>query len=107
MTNRWPANLADVATIRLHFLGPPRIERDGRLVEPDTRKATALLAYLAVTGERPSRDFLAAFLWPEFDDSRARAALRRTLSALKATIYAEIGQETGAWQPEIWKLMEW
>jgi hypothetical protein len=22
-------------------------------------------------------------------------------------IYAEIGQETGEWQPEIWKLMEW
>jgi tetratricopeptide (TPR) repeat protein len=22
-------------------------------------------------------------------------------------IYAEIGQETGQWQPEIWKLMEW
>jgi tetratricopeptide (TPR) repeat protein len=22
-------------------------------------------------------------------------------------IYADIGQETGQWQPEIWKLMEW
>ncbi len=75
-----------MAPLKLFFLGPPRIERDGRIVEPDTRKATALLAYLALSGERPSRDFLAAFLWPDFDDSHAKAALRRTLSALKATI---------------------
>jgi len=31
-----------MATVRLHFLGPPRIKRDDRIVEPDTRKATAL-----------------------------------------------------------------
>jgi DNA-binding SARP family transcriptional activator/predicted ATPase len=72
--------------LKLYFLGPPRLERDGQIVEPDTRKATALLAYLAVMGERPSREALAALLWPEFDDSRAKAALRRTLSALKATV---------------------
>ena len=72
--------------LKLYFLGPPRLERDGRIVEPDTRKATALLAYLALVGERPSRDALAAFLWPEFDDRRAKAALRRTLSALKSTV---------------------
>jgi hypothetical protein len=23
------------------------------------------------------------------------------------TIFAEIGEEAGAWQPEIWKLVEW
>lgn len=75
-----------MSLLKLHFLGPPRIERDGRIVDPDTRKATALLAYLALSGERPSRDFLAAFLWPDLDDSHAKAALRRTLSALKSTI---------------------
>ena len=26
-----------------------------------------MLAYLALSGERPSRDWLAAFLWPEYD----------------------------------------
>ena len=90
--------------LRLLLLGPPRIERDDQILEIDTRKATALLAYLALSGERPSRDWLAFFLWPEFDDSRARAALRRTLSALKAAIgegaiYAtreQIGLEPGA-----------
>ncbi|MFN2189635.1 MAG: ATP-binding protein, partial [Candidatus Promineifilaceae bacterium] len=75
-----------MAGIKLFLLGPPRIEVDGQVAEPDTRKAVALLAYLALSGERLSRDALAVFLWPEFDDRRARAALRRTLSALKATI---------------------
>jgi len=62
------------------------MERDGRALEPDTRKAVALLAYLAVTGRFHTRDALAALLWPEMDDSHARAALRRTLSSLKAAV---------------------
>jgi DNA-binding SARP family transcriptional activator len=75
-----------MGSLRLFFLGPPRIERDGRLLDTDTRKATAMLAYLALTGERQTRDALAALLWPDFDDSRAKAALRRTLSALKSAV---------------------
>lgn len=73
-------------SLRLHFLGPPRLERDGRAVDTDTRKAVALLAYLAITGEYQTRDTLAALLWPEIDDERARAALRRTLSSLRAAV---------------------
>ncbi|MBP8948163.1 MAG: AAA family ATPase [Candidatus Promineofilum sp.] len=72
--------------LRLHLLGSPRLERDGQTLEPDTRKATALLAYLAVTGRFHTRDALAALLWPEMDDSHARAALRRTLSSLKSVV---------------------
>ena len=33
-----------------------------------------------------TRDTLAALLWPEMDDAHARAALRRTLSSLKAAV---------------------
>lgn len=73
-------------TLNLYFLGQPRIERDGRPVDTDTRKATALLAYLAVSGNFQSRETLAALLWPEMDDDRARAALRRTLSSLRAAV---------------------
>lgn len=76
----------NAASLRLLFLGSPYIEQDGKPVEPDTRKAVALLAYLAVTGEYQTRDALAALLWPEMDDERARAALRRTLSSLKQAI---------------------
>ncbi len=67
---------------KLFFLGSPRIERAGETFEVDTRKAIALLAYLALEGGRHSRDALAALLWPEHGQSKARAALRRTLSAL-------------------------
>jgi predicted ATPase/DNA-binding SARP family transcriptional activator len=66
----------------ISLLGAPRIERDGAPVEVDTRKATALAAYLAVTRRGHTRDALAGLLWPEYNQSRARAALRRTLSSL-------------------------
>jgi DNA-binding SARP family transcriptional activator len=51
-------------------------------VTTDTRKAVALLAYLAVTGRRHGRDILAGLLWPDADQEHSRSALRRTLSAL-------------------------
>ena len=71
-----------MARLTISLLGSPRIEVDGVPIAVDTRKAVALLAYLAVTGERKSRDTLASFLWPDYDSEHARAALRRTLSAL-------------------------
>jgi predicted ATPase/DNA-binding SARP family transcriptional activator len=66
----------------ISLLGAPRIEHDGVPVEVDTRKAIALAAYLAVTRQGHTRDALAGLLWPEYNQSRARAALRRTLSSL-------------------------
>jgi ABC-type oligopeptide transport system substrate-binding subunit/DNA-binding SARP family transcriptional activator len=70
----------------LRFLGPPYLEVDNQAVELDRRKAVALLAYLAVTGQPHPRDSLAALLWPDYDQSKARAALRRTLSTLNRTL---------------------
>jgi DNA-binding SARP family transcriptional activator/tetratricopeptide (TPR) repeat protein len=67
---------------RISLLGAPRVEHDGRQIEVDTRKATALLAYLAVTRRRHARHALAGLLWPEYNQTKARAALRRTLSSL-------------------------
>ena len=46
----------------------------------------ALLAYLAVTGRCHRRDSLATLLWPELDQSRALAYLRRILSMLRKTL---------------------
>ena len=66
----------------ISLLGTPRIEYNGVPVEVDTRKAIALAAYLAVTEQSHTRDALAGLLWPEYNRSRARAALRRTLSSL-------------------------
>ena len=48
--------------LALYLLGAPRIERDGVPIRLDRRKATALLAYLAVTGVRHRRDSLVNLL---------------------------------------------
>lgn len=72
--------------LRISLLGTPLVEFQGRPLDVDTRKATAMLAYLAVTGHPQSREVVAALLWPEFDIDRSRAALRRTLSTLRAAL---------------------
>jgi DNA-binding SARP family transcriptional activator len=70
-----------VSELRLRLFGAPELSLDGSQVTFDTRKAVALLAYLAVTGRPQRRESLAALLWPESEQGRARASLRRTLSA--------------------------
>jgi len=86
-----------MSQLAVFLFGPPRLERDGEPTNVDTRKAIALLAYLAVTGQRHSRDALAALLWPDYDQSHARATLRRTLSALNKALagnWLSIDRET-------------
>jgi DNA-binding SARP family transcriptional activator len=83
--------------LKLFLLGAPRVEYSDAPIEVDTRKAIALLVYLAVTRRVHSRDALAALLWPEHDQARARAVLRRTLSALNKALngdYLNADRET-------------
>lgn len=85
--------------LTVHLLGTPDIRLDDRPVVVDTRKATALLAYLAVSQRPQSRDTLAALLWEEYDQASARGALRRTLSTLKGALnggFLAIGRESVA-----------
>src|SRR4051812_19192718 len=42
---------ATVFRLTIALLGPPRVECDGQPLRVDTRKAIALVAFLAVTGE--------------------------------------------------------
>lgn len=70
--------------LRIALLGPPRVDANGEPVVVDTRKAIALLAYVAVVGRPVARETLADLLWPESDPEDARGALRRTLSVLRA-----------------------
>src|SRR5690242_9161438 len=72
--------------LSLALLGPPVVRRDGAPVTFDTRKATALLALLAVTGREHSREQLADLFWPEADSVKGRASLRRTLSVTAAVM---------------------
>ncbi len=75
-----------VSRLALYLLGPPRIECDGVPIQVDTRKAIALLVYIAVTGESHRRSSLVNLLWPEYDRTRGRTALRRTLYALRKAL---------------------
>jgi len=85
-----PLRLASrrVATpsLAIDLLGPPVMLADGVPLAVDTRKATALLAYLAVEGGVHNRDSLAELLWPDYATDRGRAALRRTLSTLRSAL---------------------
>jgi DNA-binding SARP family transcriptional activator len=73
-----------MARFTLALLGSPQIGLDEVPIRFDTRKAVALLAYLACTRQAHSREALAALLWPEYAD--ARNALRRTLSAIQHSL---------------------
>jgi len=75
-----------LAQLKLYTLGAPQIEVDGRPIQIERRKALALLIYLAVTGQSHTREALATFFWPDYDQSRAYANLRRTLWELNQAL---------------------
>jgi DNA-binding SARP family transcriptional activator len=81
--------VAPDAGLEISLLGPPRVARDGEPVAFDTRKATALLAHLALSERPRSREALCGLLWPDRDPDHARGALRRTLSALRKAVGEE------------------
>jgi len=72
-----------VSPIHIRLFGAPEIERNGQTIPVPRRKTLALLTYLAVTGQMQSREALATLFWPEYDQSRTLANLRRDLSRLK------------------------
>jgi DNA-binding SARP family transcriptional activator len=78
--------LLSMRSLNISLLGAPRIEVDGQPLVVDTRKATAMLAFLAVSGHPHARAVIAGLLWPEADPERSRSALRRTLSTLRGAL---------------------
>ncbi|MBL1131258.1 MAG: hypothetical protein D8M54_22550 [Chloroflexi bacterium] len=73
-----------MAALSMELFGGLTVKLHGRpLTTFKSRKAEALLVYLAC-GARPySREELAAFLWDESDPTQAQANLRKTLSDLR------------------------
>jgi DNA-binding SARP family transcriptional activator/predicted ATPase len=72
-------------TLEIVTLGGLQIRLGGRPVTHlATRKAGALLVYLALAGRAHAREQLAGLLWGEVTDARARASLRKALSELRA-----------------------
>jgi class 3 adenylate cyclase len=73
--------------LRLRVLGDLTIEVDGEVVEPPaSRRARALLGWLALDPKMHSRSSLAARFWPDVLDESARTSLRSALSALRRAL---------------------
>ncbi|MET0269466.1 MAG: tetratricopeptide repeat protein [Sphingomonas sp.] len=75
-----------------------RLSGDFRIVDcatgadatPRSRKARALLAYLALSPDRcASRERLIGLLWSDRGEEQARASLRQTLAELRGTAFEE------------------
>lgn len=75
------------ARIRLRLLGSFALAQDGEpaeLIETTSRKAMALVAYLAMQPEySASREALATLLWGNRSDRQARHSLRQALASLR------------------------
>lgn len=92
-----------MAGLVIRLLGSPSVSlADGRLVAPTPgAKAIGLLAYLALEPRGHSREELAGLLWGESPEAEARASLRQTLRAIRASFgdviradrfHAELGE---------------
>jgi predicted ATPase/DNA-binding SARP family transcriptional activator len=72
---------------RLRLFGPIQVERDGAVpTNPSSRKALALVGYLAVLGQPCARAALADLFWPDIPEARGRANLSWVLNKLSAML---------------------
>src|SRR5688500_19716683 len=80
-----------MAALRIALLGTFEARLDcGPAVVLPRRKAQALLAYLALRpGQPQARDKLAALLWGNAPDERARHSLRQALVTLRQALLRE------------------
>lgn len=74
-------------TLHLKLLGAPQISLNEEPVRAFvTRKAQALLIYVAVTQHAQSREALAGLFWGDLSDEQARNNLRRVLPNLRQLV---------------------
>jgi predicted ATPase/DNA-binding SARP family transcriptional activator len=92
--------------LRLELLGGLRVSRGGvPLAGLRSRRAAALLVYLAVTGRAHRREALAGLLWGEWPEGAARASVRQALANLRRVVGdgLQTGQSTAGLRPaEVW-----
>src|SRR5213079_1912124 len=73
--------------LRVRLLGDMALELDGRAIAlPDSGRARALLAWLALNPGTHARGQLAARFWPDVLDSSARASLRSAMWSLRRAL---------------------
>jgi DNA-binding SARP family transcriptional activator/TolB-like protein len=77
--------------LALSLVGRLSIRFQGQLVELRTRKAAAVLGYLALSEtKQESRERLVGLLWSRSDEEKARASLRQVIRELR-TVLGEAG----------------
>ena len=72
-----------MSKLHLSLLGEPIVKHGEDTLTFSTRKALALLVYLAVEGGTHARKTLSESFWPELDAEHGRTALRATLFELR------------------------
>jgi LuxR family transcriptional regulator, maltose regulon positive regulatory protein len=95
--------------LRLSWLGSPAIEYDGRPLRLEMRKTLALLTYLSLSPQSPSRETLATLFWPEFSQQHSLSNLRRNLFSLVKSLphgLLEIDRERIGLRRENWLQMD-
>jgi DNA-binding SARP family transcriptional activator len=74
--------------VRISLFGDLSLHLVDREIELRSRKARALVAYLALAQDmRESRDRLAGLLWSETDNDKARTSLRQTLHVVRKALH--------------------
>lgn len=80
-------SIAQLAMLRIYVLGDLRFEIDGQpLTDTLSRKACALLVYLALTRQSHPREALATRFWGDRTQDRALGNLRQLLSSLPTAL---------------------
>jgi DNA-binding SARP family transcriptional activator len=77
-----------MTSLKLRFLGAPRVTYQEQPIKFRSRKSLALLIYLVVTGQPHSREALMTLLWPHSDRERASLSLRNALTRLRQALQA-------------------
>jgi DNA-binding SARP family transcriptional activator/TolB-like protein len=87
-TAREPVAAPDGARrLSISLVGRIALRFDGRAVELRTRKAAAVLGYLALSdNKQESRERLVGLLWSRSDEEKARASLRQVVRELRQVL---------------------
>lgn len=95
--------MSERGSLKIYTLGDLHILRDGEPVKSlRSRKAQALLVYLACTAKSHAREVLAGLFWSESPSSRAMSNLRDVTHALRTSVepYLAITRYSIALNPE-------
>src|SRR3954468_2533252 len=73
--------------LAITLVGRVALRLNGRPVELRTRKAAAVLGYLALSeAKQESRERLVGLLWSRSDEEKARASLRQVVRELRSML---------------------